>query len=331
MYCPKCNTENPNGVSYCVTCGTPLLATEQTQPQPPTPRPVISSYTSTTGYQTPPANPAIKIKLAEGEKTIKGYLCTYYKSKIFGLKANGNLIVTNKRIIFHAQGSAVSGNSIIQSEIPVENVAGLTSFKGNSFTFWTFLGVFLAGIVGSNIVATLISTIRTQSYDAFLVVGWILAAIAFLASFYFPFQRIWRSILVFLASALIGIMGSGNLISAITSALNPFGSLMGNSYGSSFGAFFMTLIAAGLFIYGIVCTVKYSFRPVFSLNIIASNGNSAPISIGNGLVGFSSSAASRALTAEPAQDSEKVVSELGALILDIQKMGDLAIEKWKHS
>ncbi len=329
MRCPKCNTENPNGVSYCVTCGTPLLATDQ--PQTPTPRPVSSNYTSTPGYKTSAAIPDLKIKLAEGEKTIKGYLCTYYKSKILGLKANGNLIVTNKRIIFHAQGSAVSGNSIIQSEIPVENVAGLISFKGNSFAFWTFLGVFLAGIVGSNIVAALISTIRNQSDDAFLVVGWILAAIAFLASFYFPFQKIWRSIFVFLSSAFIGIMGAGNVLSAITSALNPFNSLMGNSYDSGFGAFLMVLISAGLFIYGIVCAVKYSFRPIFSLNIIASNGNSAPISIGNGLIGLSSSAASRALTAEPAQDSEKVVSELGALILDIQKMGDLAIEKWKHS
>jgi hypothetical protein len=38
---------------------------------------------------------------------------------------------------------------------------------------------------------------------------------------------------------------------------------------------------------------------------------------------------SRALNAEPAKDTEQMLSELGALILDIQKMGDFGVEKWR--
>jgi hypothetical protein len=33
---------------------------------------------------------------------------------------------------------------------------------------------------------------------------------------------------------------------------------------------------------------------------------------------------------QPAEDAEKVIHELGAIITDIQQMGDLSIEKWKR-
>jgi hypothetical protein len=38
--------------------------------------------------------------------------------------------------------------------------------------------------------------------------------------------------------------------------------------------------------------------------------------------------AGRSLNAEPAKDAEQMLKELGAVILDIQTMGDYGIEKW---
>jgi len=333
MQCSRCGSENPNGVSYCVKCGQFLMANNQP--------PQMSQSSYNPNY--PPATPysgqppvrnfstAPAIKYADGEKNVKTYLCTYYRSRLLGLKANGDLIVTNKRVMFHARGSSISGDSIIQSEIPVENVAGLISFKGNSFHIWTFIGFLLVGLIGGSIITGLITAIGYQNYTALMVMGWVFGLAAFAGSFYFSFKQVWRNLLVFLAAACISATGSGSLIRSLSSVFNPFSSVIGNSSGSSFGVFFAMLVSAGFFIYAIVCLVKYSFKPVFSLNVIASNGNSAPISIGNGLVGFASSSASRALTAEPAEDSERVIAELGSLVLDIQKMGDLAIDRWSHS
>jgi hypothetical protein len=39
--------------------------------------------------------------------------------------------------------------------------------------------------------------------------------------------------------------------------------------------------------------------------------------------------AGKSLNAEPAEDAEEMLKELGALILDIQMLGDYGIDKWK--
>jgi hypothetical protein len=46
-------------------------------------------------------------------------------------------------------------------------------------------------------------------------------------------------------------------------------------------------------------------------------------------MGAANSMASRALTAKPGIDSLLVLNELGAVILDIQNMGNDAISKWQ--
>jgi len=37
-----------------------------------------------------------------------------------------------------------------------------------------------------------------------------------------------------------------------------------------------------------------------------------------------------AIIAKPAQDAELIARDLGALIMDIQQLGDLGIQKWKE-
>lgn len=49
----------------------------------------------------------------QGETGVKQYHCTHLKSRLFGLKAEGVLQVTNKRTIFRASGKSITGNSII--------------------------------------------------------------------------------------------------------------------------------------------------------------------------------------------------------------------------
>ena len=81
-------------------------------------------------------------------------------------------------------------------------------------------------------------------------------------------------------------------------------------------------------IYGLFCIVWYSRRPTFSLAISSKGGSDTPISI-SGASGLGYVSAGKALTAEPAPDAELMLQELGAVILDIQTLGDMGINKWK--
>ena len=69
---------------------------------------------------------------------------------------------------------------------------------------------------------------------------------------------------------------------------------------------------------------------VFNLQVFTSGANGIPISLGGGLgIGITGQNISKALSAEPAQDSHLLIKELGALVLDLKSLGDMAIEKWQ--
>lgn len=73
-----------------------------------------------------------------------------------------------------------------------------------------------------------------------------------------------------------------------------------------------------------------SRKEAFSLIINTKGGSGNVVAIaGLSPFGSGSSVASKALEALPAKDSELVFKEIGAVVLDIQNMGENAIEKWK--
>ncbi len=328
MRCTHCGQENDDALKFCVNCGQPVGVQRQ---------PVNSGEPA---YQAPPVaknlpmdreNPDLVqfgITPADGEKTAKTYLCTYYRSRLLGLKAYGNLAVTNKRVVFHALSSGSTGRSIIQSEIPIENVSGLRSYKGNHFSLSVMLGVVLFSAVLGSLAVALISLIKSDNNDLGIALGWISGFAAFFCSFIIANTKIWRPVLVFVSSAIIGSMGAGGLISSITSLFNPMAAIFGYRQQPDIGTILIAIVSLGILVYGFVIASQYARRPEFSLEISSTGGGNVPISITGG-GGFLSSAVSRALNAEPAKDTEQMLSELGALVLDIQKLGDFGVEKWR--
>lgn len=108
-------------------------------------------------------------------------------------------------------------------------------------------------------------------------------------------------------------------------------SLLSRSYGANAVvaglSFFFAFIMG---IYALFCIFWYARRPTFSLAISSKGGSDTPISIsGASGLGLFSVSAGKALTAEPAADAELMLQELGAVILDIQMLGDMGINKWK--
>lgn len=253
---------------------------------------------------------------AEAEQTVKTYHCTSFKSRLLGISAEGYLEVTNKRVVFQA----IDRNSLIHSEIPIEEVSGISLFRGNYFSFIRFLvAVFLATTIGQMTTLLLVivfSVIRNM--DAVVTLNWLVAVGAVAASFAVARDKIWRVVLAGTSATTFALIGGPGFLGAF------FG-----GGGSSSLALLLAFIVG---IYALVCAVWYAIRKTMSLAISAKGGSNTPIAIagaggGNALY----SGAARALEAEPAGDAEALMKELGALIMDIQQRGDFGIDKWRTS
>lgn len=252
---------------------------------------------------------------ADGEHSVRTYCCTYYKSKLLGLETNGYLGVTNKRVIFQAVGSSVSGRNVIQSEVPVADVSGISSFKGIYFSITHLLSAFLVTVFFAVLAFGLLTylSMAVDSYDGYKVIAWIIAIAALVGSFLVQVKSIWRPVLA-------GVSVAG-FVSLSGSLFSFFG------FGSS--PDFTIFLAAIALIYALVCVFWYSRRPTFSLSINSKGGSSTPIAISSASgLGLLTVSAGKSLNAEPAQDAELMLKELGALILDIQMMGDYGVSKW---
>lgn len=76
--------------------------------------------------------------------------------------------------------------------------------------------------------------------------------------------------------------------------------------------------------------IALSFQKCFYLSIFSSKANGSPISIGGQPRSVIGNGALYSLSSRPTQDTDRMLSELGALIQDLQTMGDHAIDKWKN-
>jgi len=99
---------------------------------------------------------------AEGEIVVRSYHCTTL-SPVFafiGLKTNGYLTVTNKRVVYFAEGSSLfgaTGNSKYYDEVPLADIANLSLRKGTRFSFLRLLAGLLFGQIPAAIVMVLLS------------------------------------------------------------------------------------------------------------------------------------------------------------------------------
>lgn len=262
---------------------------------------------------------------AEGEEAVRTYHCTSLSSRLLGMKAEGHLTVTNKRVVFYAHGSSYSGKSILHSEVPVADVSGISSYKGNYFGWMYVLTAVVVSIVVGGIIGTLVMGAATLLWSALdlespQIIAWVLGGAAIAGSLFVDRQSIWRTVLAFFGAVLFA--GAGSI-----GALGQLGrSLLGGSGGMAGVGTTLAFVAG---IYVLVCLYWYARRETMAIYVSSKGGASTPIAIsGVRSFGAVNTAATRALTAEPAPDSEVMIKQLGAMITDIQALGDFGIEKW---
>lgn len=264
----------------------------------------------------------VNLAPAEQETTVRTYHCTTLSSSLLQLKAEGYLTITNKRAVFYAFGKSYAGKSILQSEVPIADISGINCYKGTYFSLkYLFVALVLSFVVGTLINSIFFMWFLAQDFrnplsmirgfNMLRITFWILPLIALGGSFFIPRKKIWRSVL------------------ASTGTLSLLGTVVPSFVWGGAGqlVIILALIAA---IYSLVCFFWYARRETMSLAIGSKGGSNTPIAI-SGISGFGlyNTAALRALTAEPASDAETMIKELGAMITDIQTLGDIGIRKWQ--
>jgi hypothetical protein len=263
---------------------------------------------------------------AEGESSVRSFHITSLKSRLLSLETEGYLTVTNKRVVFYASGSSYGGRSILQSEVPIEDVSGINCYKGTYFSFLAFFAAILAAYIAATILISIIgflilqSDITLDNYQVVLVMFWILGLSALVGSFFIPRDNIYRSILAGISALVFVALGGLGVVTGMLAWI-----LRGSEESTNIAL----LIAVGVVIYSIFCFFWYARRETMSLAIGSKGGASTPIAI-SGISSFSlyNTAALKALSAEPARDAETMIKELGAMVLDIQALGDHGIQKW---
>lgn len=107
--------------------------------------------------------------------------------------------------------------------------------------------------------------------------------------------------------------------------LGVFGEALDDGDGEVFVAALVGVFFTALFFY-LARQVTYNF------SIFSSGASGTPINFGNGIFGsrysLTGSGAAMTVFAEPTGETEKLMHELGAIIMDFKTMGDHAIKKW---
>lgn len=271
---------------------------------------------------------------AEGEVVVRTYHCTNISPvfSLIGLKTDGYLTVTNKRLVYFAEGSSVygaAGNSKLYNEVPIADVANLSLSKGTRFSFLRLLCGLWFGQIPAAIVTLILSGVMSVLEGAgggsnpyllrFGVFLQLSAAILLVfRSLSIPRESIVRLMLA--ASGLSLVLS----VPALTLAHGKGLQMLPSIHQSA-----MTILSIPLVCYWLWCLYWFMRREYLTMSIRSKTNWPPSIQIaGVSWWGRINTAADLAYGMAPAIDADAMFKELGAMVTDIQTLGDHGIKKW---
>lgn len=273
----------------------------------------------------------------DDEQVVRTYKCFTLK-RWFIPPTIGYLTVTNKRVVFHSSGKSLTGKSLLINEMPLEDIAGLSVYQGLSVNWLLFL--FFTGVAyfaTQTIVLLLPDFFISYWMAVLLILPFAVVSLfntnilneqlkdqvfqsldnLFQGKFkinrdldtYLPYVRIpfyFGLAIVGWRLAFTGNFGLGTPILAWVILLAIYAYIffnwVGRSHSFSLQIGSKTMKDSGIFI------------PGDSFQLLPGRETSALQGLG----------------ASPADDASQVTRELGALLMDMQRLGDLGVEKWKR-
>ena len=268
------------------------------------------------GMQIVPDN----LTLNEGEVPIRQYDVAVLRSRLKLQRAEGRLQVTNKRLLFRATGRSVRGKTTLQHEFALDDMKGFEIHKDYRFSFLDLLAALICVAAVGTLFGAMVTAIAQGSRVLGAIFGLLLGAASVV-----PFFMLYRRFFLKLLCSAAGTMAVAMAFTLSQGAARRYGGGWGFLVGLSgivLVCAFVVLIA-GLFLFCFKPNLVFDFKTM---------GGGAPIQIRRktgGFFGVPRMEYSGFNEVLPAADTERALREVGALINDIQKMGDRAIEQWK--
>ena len=271
------------------------------------------------------------IKPNEGEIPIRQYDIAVLRNLLKFERAEGRMQITNKRVIFRAPGRAIGGRTILQHEYAVDEIAGIEAMRNFWFSPLHFLGGLIVLFLTTHIGLYLTYIAADPDSTAGVTVLGVLLWIGGLAHF-FMVRKKFLGKLMLLGLSLGGILS----VSAVSAG---FG--IGRGWSDS-----DTLLAIGLsnidhfnpvvvlLFFTIIIAIFGWFLHFMRPNLVVKIKNKmgmgeGPIDISRGMqVFFFKKGGTPFMEVMPTNESERAIREIGAIISDIQKLGDFGINKW---
>lgn len=241
----------------------------------------------------------------ENEIPIKQYHVVNIRSRLQGLWAEGRIMITNKRLLFRASGRSFIGRTRVEQEYELDEISGINISHGVRFSLFDFFNSLLLAVFCGALVVLLLGQDPAWFLPLLLSVGSI-------AGLYFLGRKRHRWKL------LVSTVGAMSALKLMLWAQTGHHTILG-------GLFIVVMTL--LFIAVLIFLFMSGMKPVVSLAVMCKAGTDVAI-------GYQSMQHFRLQTAQellPTAETETAISEVGAIINDIQRLGDYGIEKWQNS
>lgn len=276
---------------------------------------------------------------AEGETLVRSYHCTTLSPvfALIGLKTDGYLTVTNKRVVYFAEGFSAygaAGSSKLYNEVPIADVANISFHKGTRFSFLRLLCGLILGQIPGGIIALILSLVISVvewaagggdpyilRFGVFLQLS--VAIVLVFRSLSIPRESIVRLMLA--ASGLSLVLSVPALVLTHGKGLQSLPLIYCYLSG-------MAILSIPLVCYWLWCLYWFIRREYLTMAIRSKTNWPPSIQIaGVSWWGRINVAADLAYGMAPAVNADAMFKELGAMVTDIQTLGDHGIEKWSHN
>ena len=266
------------------------------------------------------------LDLSDGETPIKQYTVAKMNNRVLGIpieKALGKLQITNKRVIFRAPGTGIAGRICQTNEFSVDELASVTVQKRFVFQAWALFVSLLCATIGF-MAFFLLSRAFNEAGDATIVLYSVFGALFGFGGLvpFFLVKNKW-----FLKTMALGFSFSAFLLTGVILKMAGEFARRGGADAAKFfgGVFIFFAVVTGIIL--LISIGMGSLRPDL---ILMFRGKTAvpAISVYKSLIQRADMLAGYT-EVMPAKDVEECIREINAIINDIQKLGDYAVEKWK--
>ena len=272
------------------------------------------------------------VKPNENETPIKQFKVATLRNRIIGIpymKAIGRMQVTNKRVIFRAPGKCLAGRTTLQHEFAIDEIAGVEARREFVFNIWDLLFGFIVMAIGGAITTFITAKLGEMLEDSDYIFTGITSFLFGVAGCipFFMMKKKWLLKLLCLGGSFMPLYGAGAALSLIGK--------YNDSGASSFFGGTLKFLSFFSFAFIIFALIIHTIKPNLILLIKTKSANEAiDIKRKKLVLPFFGSGKDEEHTgfAEviPAEDAERCIREINAMITDVQKLGDFGISKWKE-